>query len=52
MKFVVLILTISLIFLFFKILSDRASRTNVKKNNETTIDLEKDPKTEEYKPKE
>ena len=52
MKFVVLILVISFIFLFFKILSDRASRSNIKKNNETTIDLEKDPKTKEYKPKE
>ena len=52
MKFVVLILVILSIFLFFKILSARANRPNNKKNNETTIDLEKDPKTEEYKPKE
>ena len=52
MKLVVLILTILFIFLFFKILSARVSRPNVKKNNETTIDLEKDPKTQEYKPKE
>ena len=52
MKFVVLIITLSLIVLFFKIISARATRPNVKKNNETTIDLEKDPKTQEYKPKE
>ena len=52
MKFVVLILVILSIFLFFKILSTRGNRPNNKKNNETTIDLEKDPKTKEYKPKE
>ena len=36
----------------FKILTGRSSRSNNKKKNETTIDLEKDPKTKEYKPKE
>ena len=40
------------ILLFFKILSARNSLANIKKNNETTIDLEKDPKTKEYRPKE
>ena len=51
MKFVVLTLVILFILLFFKILSSRNSKTNIKKNK-TTIDLEKDPKTQEYKPKE
>ena len=50
MKFVVLALVILFILLFFKILSSRNSKTNIK-NNKTTIDLEKDPKTNEYKPK-
>ena len=51
MKFVVLTLVILFILLFFRILSSRNSKTNIK-NNKTTIDLEKDPKTKEYKPKE
>ena len=51
MKFVVLILVILFILLFFKILSSRNSKTNIN-NIKTTIDLEKDPKTQEYKPKE
>ena len=48
MKIVVLIIVI-----LFKILSERNKvKTNSKNQNETTIDLEKDPKTKEYKPKE
>ena len=53
MKIVILIGSILFIFLLFKILSERNKiKTNSKDNNETTIDLEKDPKTKEYKPKE
>ena len=52
MKFVVLTLVILFILLFFKILTGRISKSNTKNQNETTIDLEKDPKTKEYKPKE
>ena len=53
MKIVILIGSILFIFLLFKILSERNKiKTNSKDNNETTIDLEKDPKTIEYKPKE
>ena len=53
MKIIVLIGLILLILLLFKILSARNSiKTNTKNKNETTIDLEKDPKTKEYKPKE
>ena len=53
MKIVILIGSIFFIFLLLKILSERnkiKSKSNNK--NETTIDLEKDPKTKEYKPKE
>ena len=52
MKIVVLIIVILFILLFFKIITGRKSRFNNKKQHETTIDLEKDPKTKEYKPKE
>ena len=53
MKIVILIGSILFIFLIFKILSERNKiNTSSKKQNETTIDLEEDPKTKEYKPKE
>ena len=53
MKIVILIISILFVFLIFKILSERNKiKTNSKNQNETTIDLEKDPKTKEYKPKE
>ena len=53
MKIIVLIGSILFIFLLFKILSERNKiNTSEKKQDETTIDLEKDPKTKEYKPKE
>jgi len=53
MKIVILIGSILFIFLLFKILSERNKiKSNSKNQKETTIDLEKDPKTNEYKPKE
>ena len=53
MKIIILIGSILFIFLLFKILSERNKiNTSLKKQSETTIDLEKDPKTKEYKPKE
>ena len=53
MKIIILIGSILFIFLLFKILSERNKiNTSSKKQNETTIDLEEDPKTKEYKPKE
>ena len=52
MKIVVLIIAILFILLSFKIITNRNSKSNTKNQNETTIDLEKDPKTKEYKPKE
>tara|TARA_B100000959_G_scaffold205407_1_gene215309 strand:+ start:78 stop:239 length:162 start_codon:yes stop_codon:yes gene_type:complete len=53
MKIVVLIALILFILFMFKILSGRSNiKTRTKNQNETTIDLEKDPKTKEYKPKE
>mgnify|MGYP001239656454 CR=1 FL=1 len=53
MKIVVLIGLILFFLLIFKIFSARTNiKTSTKNQNETTIDLEKDPKTKEYKPKE
>ena len=53
MKIVVLIIVILFILLMFKIFAGRNNiKTSTKNQNETTIDLEKDPKTKEYKPKE
>ncbi len=52
MKIIVLIIVILFVLLFFKILTGRISKSNTNNRNETTIDLEKDPKTKEYKPKE
>ncbi len=52
MKIAILILAIFIILLCFRVLSARKSKSNFKRHEETTIDLEKDPKTKEYKPKE
>ena len=53
MKIVVLVGLILSIFLLFKIFSARKNiKASTKNQNETTIDLEKDPKTQEYKQKE
>ena len=53
MKIVVLIGLILFFFLMFKIFAGRNNiKTSRKNQNETTIDLEKDPKKKEYKPKE
>jgi hypothetical protein len=53
MKIVVLIGLILFILVLFKIFSARKNfKVNSKNQNEKTIDLEKDPKTKEYKPKE
>ena len=53
-----LFITILLIFIFLfsirflkKLKSFNLSKSEQKKNDETIIDLEKDPKTNEYKPK-
>ena len=53
MKIFVLIGLILLTLLVIKIFSGRNNnQVNKKYKNETTIDLEKDTKTKEYKPKE
>ena len=52
MKIIILILLIFFVFMIFKMISVRNNINNKKYQNDTTIDLEKDPKTKEYKPKE
>ena len=53
MKIVVLVGLILFILILFKIFSARKNiKVSTKNKNETTIDLEKDPKTQEYKTKE
>jgi len=53
MKIVILIGLILFILIVFKFFAGRnIIKTNAKNKNETVIDLEKDPKTKEYKPKE
>ena len=50
MKILVLILIIFSIFIFFRIYKSISVKNNSEK--EKVIDLEKDPNTDEYKPKE
>ena len=53
MKIVVLVGLILFTFLFFKIFSARSNiKVSSKNQYKSSIDLEKDPKTQEYKPKE
>ncbi len=52
MKFLVLIIILAFILLFLKFTKKKQDKfTNNKVNKETVIDLEKDPRTKEYKPK-
>jgi len=52
MKFAVLIFIILLIIIIFRFISNLNKRNNLDKKNDNIVDLEKDPNTDEYKPKE
>ena len=52
MKFAVLIFIILLIIIIFRFISNLNKRSNLDKKNDNIVDLEKDPNTDEYKPKE
>ena len=52
MKILVLLLIIFFIFIFFRYFKNSNLNKKYKKDNEKVVDLEKDPKTNEYKPKE
>tara|TARA_B100000686_G_scaffold317928_1_gene367139 strand:- start:2245 stop:2400 length:156 start_codon:yes stop_codon:yes gene_type:complete len=51
MKILILFLVILLILFMFRFLNKITKKNYLKKNNKI-VDLEKDPKTNEYKPKE
>ena len=52
MKFLVLIAILASILLFLRFKKKKQDKfTNNKVNNDSVIDLEKDPRTKEYKPK-
>ena len=52
MKFLILFIILIMILLTFKFIKKKQDKfTNNKVNKESVIDLEIDPKTKEYKPK-
>jgi len=53
MKYILLFIIILFILIFFKLFSSNLkNKINKKNSEEEIIDLKKDPKTNEYKPKE
>tara|TARA_B000000460_G_C21285832_1_gene293737 strand:- start:268 stop:426 length:159 start_codon:yes stop_codon:yes gene_type:complete len=52
MKFAILILIIFVIIVSFRFINNMKKKNSLDKKNENVVDLEKDPKTDEYKPKE
>ena len=52
MKFDILIFIIFVIIVGFRFINNMRKKSSVDKQNENIVDLEKDSKTDEYKPKE
>ena len=52
MKFAILIFIIFVIIAGFRFINNMKKKNSLDKKNENVVDLEKDPKTDEYKPKE
>ena len=52
MKILVLIFIVLLVVICFRFFNKINKKSNLEKKKEEIIDLEKDPKTDEYKPKE
>ena len=52
MKFVILVFIIFVIIVGFRFLNNIKKKNSLNKQNENVVDLEKDPRTDEYKPKE
>ena len=52
MKFAILILIIFVIIVSFRFINNMKKKNSLDNKNENVVDLEKDPKTDEYKPKE
>ena len=51
MKIFLLIIIIFFVLVIFNLINKKRLKSKKKQFNEKTIDLEKDPKTNEYKPK-
>ena len=52
MKFAILIFIIFIIIAGFRFINNMKKKNSLDNKNENVVDLEKDPKTDEYKPKE
>ena len=52
MKFAILVLIIFVIIVSFRFINNMKKKNSLGKENEKVVDLVKDPKTDEYKPKE
>ena len=52
MKFVILVFIIFVIIVGFRFVNNMKKKNSLNKQNENVVDLEKDPRTDEYKPKE
>ena len=53
MKFFILLIVIFFVIVLFRVVSNfKSKNNNLKNKSEKIVDLEKDPKTDEYKPKE
>jgi len=52
MKFAILIFIIFVIIAGFRFINNMKKKNSLDKKNENVVDFEKDPKTDEYKPKE
>ena len=52
MKIAILVLVILLVVFFFRFVRNVGKNHNLNKKKDNVIDLEKDPETDEYKPKE
>ena len=52
MKFLILFLIVIFILFAFRFLQKKSDKQTIKNKKDDIVDLEKDPKTNEYKPKE
>ena len=52
MKFAVLVFILFLIIVFFRMIKNINKKNTLNNKKDKVVDLEKDPKTDEYKPKE
>tara|TARA_B100000029_G_C17379003_1_gene888954 strand:- start:392 stop:550 length:159 start_codon:yes stop_codon:yes gene_type:complete len=51
MKVIILLIIIFFVLIFFRVIHKMKKSKNLKNKKDKVVDLEKDPKTNEYKPK-